>query len=82
MDGQDLIFSFLSTLISGTSGGGYPDFIQNPNNGDIFITQTQKSIARISQIDPVLLEDLFRQDLSNELITDGIFLFLWPRAAP
>ena len=39
----------------GTSGGGYPDFIQSPKTHAIYITETQKSIARIHAVSPRLL---------------------------
>lgn len=41
--------------------GGYPDFIQSPKTGAIYITETQKSIARIHKIDPSLLTALWSQ---------------------
>ncbi|XP_062503358.1 uncharacterized protein LOC134180262 isoform X2 [Corticium candelabrum] len=40
---------------------GYPDFIEE-DDGAIYITETQKTIARVHEIDKVMLELLFQQD--------------------
>ncbi len=45
----------------------YPDLIEE--NGQFWITETQKSIARIHSIDPVLLNKLWRQGIDREIST-------------
>jgi hypothetical protein len=47
--------------------GGYPDFIQDPNDEAIYIVETQKSITRIHRVDDKLLAGLFNQFNASEL---------------
>jgi len=54
----------------------YPDFIEH--DGRYFITETQKTIARVHEIDPTLLEGLWRQHELNSIAQDGLILELRP----
>jgi hypothetical protein len=54
----------------------YPDFIEQ--DGQYFITETQKEIARVHPIDASLLEGLWAQHENREQATDGL---VWRRVA-
>jgi hypothetical protein len=51
-------------------GPSYPDFVEE--DGRIFISATQKVIARIHEVDPALLEGLWNQADLKTLVTDGL----------
>ncbi|HLV35320.1 MAG TPA: LamG-like jellyroll fold domain-containing protein, partial [Spirillospora sp.] len=55
-------------------GPSYPDFVEE--NGRYFVSATQKTTARIHEIDPTLLEMLWNQADLNTLIEDGLVLHL------
>ena len=50
----------------------YPDFIEQ--DGRTFITETQKEIARVHEIDPTLLEGMWRQGEDREVVGDGLLV--------
>ncbi|MBI4323817.1 MAG: exo-alpha-sialidase, partial [Chloroflexi bacterium] len=50
----------------------YPDLIEQ--NGQYWITETQKTIARVHPIDSALLEDLWRQADRREVAKTGLVL--------
>jgi hypothetical protein len=50
----------------------YPDLIEQ--DGQYWITETQKTIARVHRIDPTLLEGLWRQPGSKEVTKTGLLL--------
>lgn len=50
----------------------YPDFIEE--QGQYFITETQKTIARVHRIDNTLLEGLWEQFNKKEIAKNGIIL--------
>jgi len=52
----------------------YPDFIED--DGRIFITETQKTIARVHEIDRRLLDALWHQRETAEAARDGVILEL------
>ncbi len=52
----------------------YPDFIED--GGRYFITETQKSVARVHEIDKNLLEGLWNQFDNRDIAGDGIVLEL------
>lgn len=52
----------------------YPDFIED--GGRYFITETQKNIARVHEIDPALLAGLWNQFEAKELARRGMALDL------
>ncbi len=52
----------------------YPDLVEE--DGQYFLTETQKTIARVHQIDPELLNALWRQFDERRIITDGLILDL------
>lgn len=52
----------------------YPDFIED--NGRYFITETQKTIARVHEIDPALLEGLWNQHRNRTRTDDGLALYI------
>ncbi|MCS7023178.1 MAG: exo-alpha-sialidase [Bryobacteraceae bacterium] len=63
----------------------YPDLIED--QGKYFLTETQKDVARVHEIDSQLIEGLFRQFENRELTTQGLLLALpvrgpMPKAAP
>ena len=47
----------------------YPDFIED--DGRYFITETQKDVARVHEIDPSLLEAMWNQARANRVARDG-----------
>lgn len=60
-------------VITVTNRPGYFDFIENAGQ-HIYITETNKTIARIHTIDPNLLALLWSQDTVNILSTDDLVL--------
>lgn len=48
----------------------YPDLIEE--GGRYWITETQKSVARVHEIDPSLLEGLWRQESRAVVVRDGL----------
>ncbi len=57
----------------------YPDLIEE--HGRIYLTETQKDIARVHEIAPRLLEALWRQGEGAEVARDGVILD-WPASLP
>ncbi|MBZ0299710.1 MAG: hypothetical protein K8J31_08225 [Anaerolineae bacterium] len=55
-------------------GPSYPDFVEE--NGRYFVSATQKTVARIHEIDSALLEGLWNQADLNSLVQDGLVLNL------
>jgi hypothetical protein len=53
-------------------GSSYPDFIEE--NGRYFVTETQKTIARVHEIDPTLLEGLWNQAENRTVSRRGLVL--------
>jgi len=53
-------------------GSSYPDFIEE--NWRYFVTETQKTIARVHEIDPTLLEGLWNQAENRTLARRGLVL--------
>ena len=60
----------------------YPDVVEVPGAGGsgTFVTETQKTIARVHEIDPALLEGLWRQRERRAVTRDGL-LAEWDAAA-
>ena len=52
----------------------YPDLVEE--NDRYFLTETQKEIARVHEVDPALLEGLWNQFDSAEVAKDGLVLEL------
>jgi len=52
------------------TGPGYPDFIED--GGRVFITETNKTQARVHPIDPLFLDTLFSADALNATAGEGI----------
>ncbi|WP_165452305.1 sialidase family protein [Paenibacillus thalictri] len=52
----------------------YPDFIED--GGRYFITETQKTVARVHEIDPQLLEAMWNQHENNSAAARGLALEL------
>lgn len=50
----------------------YPDLIEQ--GGKYWVTETQKSIARVHQLDPTLLEGLWNQATAKAVVTKGLLL--------
>ena len=50
----------------------YPDFIEQ--DGRVFITETQKEIARVHTVDMTLLEDIWGQSERDRVERDGLIL--------
>jgi hypothetical protein len=61
----------------------YPDVVEVPAAGGsrYYVTETQKTIARVHEIDPALLEGLWRQQEHRAVTRDGV-LADWAAAAP
>jgi hypothetical protein len=59
-------------------GGGmsYPDLIEQ--DGRYFITETQKTVARVHPIDPTLLEGLWNQGIVKTVTERGLVLDVGP----
>lgn len=62
-------------LYSDTIGDrmSYPDFLEEPD-GRIFYTETNKTIARVHQIDPAILDAVWRGEDRPTVATDGLVL--------
>ena len=58
----------------------YPDLVEQ--DGRYFLTETQKDIARVHDIDPTLLEGLWAQSTNDAVATDGLLLALPGEGAP
>ncbi|WP_169975642.1 exo-alpha-sialidase [Tautonia rosea] len=52
----------------------YPDFIED--DGELYVTETQKEIARVHRVDPTLLDDLWGQFDRREVERSGLVLEL------
>lgn len=52
----------------------YPDFIEE--DGKVYITETQKRIARVHEVEPSLLDGIWRHDTVKEVSKDGLALEL------
>ena len=52
----------------------YPDYVEQ--DGRIFITETQKTTARVHELDKKLLEAMWRQHDNRSVATDGLVLVL------
>jgi hypothetical protein len=52
----------------------YPDLVED--GGATFLTETQKNIARVHEIDPVFLQGLFNQFENHDVCTRGLLLSL------
>lgn len=52
----------------------YPDFIED--GGKYFVTETQKTVARVHEIDPTLLEAVWNQGERKEVARAGLVLDL------
>jgi len=50
----------------------YPDFIEQ--DGRYFLTETQKTAARVHELDRALLEGMWRQGEDREVVRDGLIL--------
>jgi hypothetical protein len=55
----------------------YPDLVEE--DGKYFLTETQKEVARVHEVDPSLLEGLWRQAECEAVATDGCVLDLWEK---
>eukprot|EP00947_MAST-08B_sp_MAST-8B-sp1_P002132 g2132.t1 len=71
---------------TGTSGGGYPDIIENATDGRIFISCTTKylaggptSKARLHQVDGLLVDGLMKQHLVSTAASGRVALAIRPR---
>ncbi len=53
-------------------GISYPDFIED--HGRYFLTETQKSVARVHEIDRTLLEGMWNQEENRSLARNGLVL--------
>ena len=58
----------------GLEGCSYPDFIED--GGHYYICATQKTEARVLDVDPGLLQGLWDQDLRHDIATNGLVLNL------
>ncbi|MGQ9731219.1 MAG: exo-alpha-sialidase [Candidatus Zipacnadales bacterium] len=59
---------------------GYPDYIEQ--DGRFWITETNKSIARLHEIDPDLIQGVWNQHELNRVARDGLVLdLLYPSSA-
>ena len=57
-----------------TRGASYPDFIEQ--DGCYYVTETQKTVARVHEIDQELLEGLWNQPEIKEVAEKGLILNL------
>ena len=57
---------------SSINGMSYPDLIEE--NGKYWITETQKSKARVHTLDPALLTGLWNQSTNNKVVKKGMML--------
>jgi hypothetical protein len=53
-------------------GMSYPDFIEQ--EGRIWVTETQKTVARVHEIDPTLLEGLWNQHRRRVVTREGLLV--------
>jgi hypothetical protein len=53
-------------------GMSYPDFVEQ--DGRIWVSETEKMTARVHEIDPVFLDELWRQSSASALTRDGLLL--------
>ena len=60
------------------TGPGYPDFIED--NGNIFITETNKTQARVHKIDSTFLDLLFSADTINGTFVNELALSFSPKS--
>ena len=44
------------------------------DQGKYFLTETQKNVARIHEIDPALLEGLWNQSDNRQVVAEGLVL--------
>ncbi|MHC4404311.1 MAG: LamG-like jellyroll fold domain-containing protein, partial [Planctomycetota bacterium] len=58
----------------------YPDLIEQ--DGRYWITETQKTIARVHEVDESLLEGLWSQGTRKEVVRDGLLLEIGPDDSP
>ena len=58
----------------------YPDLVED--DGKYYLTETQKDIARVHEIDPVLLDGLWNQFERTTVTRDGLILDLPASAQP
>jgi hypothetical protein len=60
----------------------YPDFVEvpSPAGSRYFVTETQKTVARVHEIDPALLDGLWRQHETRTVVREGLLLE-WERDA-
>ncbi len=52
----------------------YPDLVEE--DGKYFLTETQKNVARVHEVDPALLEGLWNQFDNSDVATQGLVLDL------
>ncbi|MBL7043826.1 MAG: exo-alpha-sialidase [Pirellulaceae bacterium] len=57
-------------------GMSYPDLIEQ--DGRYWVTETQKTVARVHEIDPALLEGLWNQGKAKAVAKEGLVLDLGP----
>lgn len=57
----------------------YPDLVEE--NGEFYITETQKNLARVHKIPPFIIHSLFEQWDKRQITTDGLVLNL-PASGP
>jgi len=50
----------------------YPDFIED--HGRYFFTETQKTVARVHELDPALLTGMWQQNEDRDIVRDGLVL--------
>jgi len=55
-------------------GSSYPDLVED--DGNYFIASAQKTVARLAEIDPTLVADLWNQDSLCEVSREGLVLEL------
>jgi len=54
----------------------YPDYVED--QGRIFITETQKTVARVHELDPKLLDAMWSGQEDSQIATEGLVLDLGP----
>lgn len=52
----------------------YPDFIED--GGKYFVTETQKTVARVHEVDPTLLEAVWNHDKTKQVAREGLVVDL------
>lgn len=57
-------------LMAGAEGAGYPDFIESAE-GSVWVTETNKTHARLHRLDAAFLATLFSADTLNATVTDN-----------